>query len=280
MKNTAANVLLWVVALEVDVKALPKDERDVGPVVLEQLRALVEAGDFEITDDAEGVPLLRVRLRLMEAGDRNYGIHFEFVEGDAVEPAVQWTDCVFCTEARMLQRLESVAPELLAAIEARLLGQPDAGSDTGGVGVGEDVGDESEGDEDDGGVIAPPIDTRAKPIGPLGYAGIGTAVLGLGLTIGGAVEASRGRQYDPACGPDGCPMGTSNTYQELTGTDHRPIGYALLGVGVSAAIAGIVMIGVDVGRRAKTRRPADQRRALIVPIASPAGAGIGVSGHF
>ncbi|PRQ04052.1 hypothetical protein ENSA5_11000 [Enhygromyxa salina] len=247
------------VALEVHVDELPEDERGVAPVIFDQVRALVEDGGFELTDDVDDATVLRVRLRLMEAGDRNYGIHFEFVDGDTVEAAVEWTDCVFCTEARMLQKLDSVKPDLLAAIEARQRLEP--ASDSGDS--GDELGDD-EGGEDDGGVVTTP-----KPIGPLGFAGTAVSVLGIGAVIWGAVEMSRGRVYDQPAGD----------YYERTGADHAPRGYALLGVGAAVTTAGLVMLGVDLGRRAKQRKQA-RAQALVFPLVSPTGFSLGVSGSF
>jgi len=244
------------VALQIDVTSLPEEEQGVAPVVLKELRSLLEQAGHRVTNepDADTV-VLRTRLRRMEAGNRNYGIHFEFVDGDRATPAIEWFECIFCTEARVLERLRESGPDLLAAIDRQQASvEADTGEDTA------DDGSES-GDE-------PPIAEPVKPIGPLGYAGIGVTVLGLGATIGGAVEISRGRVYDPA----------TDRYQ-LTGTDHRPVGYALLGVGAAATVAGVIMLGADVGKRAKQRKQAP-RQALIIPSITPSSAGIGVVGRF
>ncbi|PRP99915.1 hypothetical protein [Enhygromyxa salina] len=244
-------------ALGVDVSELPEAERGVGPVLLEQLRSIVEAGGIEITDDPGAATVLQIRVRLMEAGDRNYGIHFEFVEGDSVVPAAEWTDCVFCTEARMLQKLESKQDELYASIQAHQEASVDA--DTG-----EDSGAEGDGGHDDGGVEPLP-----KPIGPIGVAGAAASVVGLGVIVWGAVEVSRGRVYDHPAG----------AFKVRTGVDHAPRGYVLVGVGAAVASAGLVLLGVDVARRAKQRKRA-RSQALVVPLFSPTGLGLGVSGSF
>ncbi len=79
---------------------------------------------------------------------------------------------------------------------------------------------------------------------------------------------ARGRAYDPG----------SLAAHELTGTDSRPPGYALLGVGAAVLVTGLVMVGVDVGRRAKQRKQREQGQAVLVPYFSPTG--VGVVGRF
>lgn len=246
------------VVLEVDVDELPEAERAIASVVLEHMRELVEGGGYAVTEEAETV--LRVRLRRLEAGDRNYGIHFEFVDGDVVEPAVEWTDCVFCTEARLLQKLDAAQAEVLGAIAERQRGAAadDGGGEDGG---GEETGGDEGGDGD--------VGESVKPIGVLGGAGIGVAVVGIGVTIGGAVELSRGRVYDD--------LGEGERLYR-TGTDHRPPGYVLIGLGAAATVAGIVMLAVDVSTRAKQRKRAQPARAIVVP--SFNNIGIGVVGQF
>jgi hypothetical protein len=54
----------------------------------------------------------------------------------------------------------------------------------------------------------------------------------------------------------------------------------LVGVGVAVVSAGLVMIGLDVGRRAKQHKQAREQRALVVPIISPTGVGVGMVGRF
>jgi hypothetical protein len=252
------------IVLEVDVDELPEGERDVGPVVLEQLRSLVEDGGFEIVEDADDATLLRVRVRRMEAGDRNYGLHFEFVDGDVVDPAIEWTDCVFCTEARLLQKLEAVAPDLLAAIEARQQAEAEAASteDEGGGDEGEGEGGESEDGGDDGRVEPPP-----KPIGPLGGAGIGLAVAGLGVTIAGAVQWSRGRVPNDDI-----------TSPVSEGRDYTGQGQLLVGIGAGVLVVGAVMLGVDLGVLAKKRKRGHQAR--ILPVVGPKQAGLVLRGRF
>jgi hypothetical protein len=252
------------VALTVSVDELPEDERGVGPVLLEQLRSLVEAGGYEISEDAGAATVLRVRLRILEAGDRNYGMHFEFVDSGVVTPAVEWTDCVFCTEARMLQKLDAKKKELLAAIEARR--KAPAVVDDGGEDDGSDADDDS-GDGDDGGDGG--SEPLPKPIGPIGITGAAVSVVGLGAIAWGAVEVARGEVYEPSAG----------YFQDRTGTNHAPRGYALVGIGAAVTAAGLVLLGVDLARRAKQRKHA-RSQALVLPLVSPTGFGLGVTGSF
>jgi hypothetical protein len=251
------------VLLDVDVDELPESDQVVGPVILEHFGRLVEDAGFEVTDASEGATVLRIRLRRLEAGDRNYGIHFEFVDGGAVEPAIDWVDCVFCTEARMLQKLDAVAPSVLEAIEARQQASGDEGEDAGeggeGGGVGMDGGSEP---EDDGGA-----EPKRRPIGPLGGAGIGIAAAGLGVTIAGAVQWSRGRVPNDDL-----------TSRISEGRDYTTQGQVLVGIGVGALVVGAVMLGVDMGVLAKRR--SGEARARISPTIGPERAGLVVQGRF
>jgi len=241
-----------VIVLSVDVEQLPEEERSVGPVVVEQMRGILEDAGFEVAEGGEGTAL-RVRLRQMEAGDRNYGLHFEFVDGGEAEPAVEWTDCVFCTEARMLQKLESIGPDLVAAIDAR---------GAGGTEVEADVGE----DEDGGtGAAGPP----PKPIGALGYVGVGAASLGIGATIAGAVEISRGVVVE------------SDGNEQRDRIDHRSPGIALVGVGVTVMVVGLAILAVDLGVRAKKRKlQAPRAQTRLFPIFTHESVGLGVFGTF
>lgn len=244
------------VALEVDVDELPQAERGVASVVLEHMRELIEGGGYEVAPEAETV--LRVRLRQLEAGDANYGIHFEFVEGDVVEPATEWTDCVFCTEARLLQKLDATEEALLKSIAERQAAgsSDDGGGETGGEETGGDEGGDGDGD------VGKPV----KPIGALGGAGIGVAVVGIGVTIGGAVQWSRGRVPNDDI-----------TSMISEGRDYTGQGQLLVGIGVGAVVVGAVMLGVDVGLRAKRQKAP---RAHIVPTLSGKHAGISITGRF
>lgn len=241
------------VALEVDISAVGEHAQGLDEKIRETLQPKLEEANFGLVDDAPLV--LRVRLRTLESGPRDYGVHFEFVEADgSVDMAIEWVDCSFCADARLLPLLEAQAPALIDAIEerAKATAQAANGNDDGSAVV------------DDRPEVRP-----VKPLGPLGHAGIGVTVLGLGATIVGAVELSRGRVYDsPGDGYD------------LSGTDHRPPGYALVGVGAAATVAGLVILGVDAGRRAKQRKQSTTSRALIIPSITPSGVGVGVIGRF
>ena len=63
--------------------------------------------------------------------------------------------------------------------------------------------------------------------------------------------------------------------------EEGPPGYVLVGVGATAVVVGAVLLGVDLGVRAKKRkREAQAGKPAVFPIFSPDGVGVGVSGRF
>jgi hypothetical protein len=81
-------------------------------------------------------------------------------------------------------------------------------------------------------------------IGPLGVVGAAVGGAGLGVLIAGAVLAAVGdsSRVDP------------NNPQQLEITRRRTPGLILLGTGAGAVAIGAVLLGVDLGRRAKAKR--------------------------
>jgi hypothetical protein len=111
---------------------------------------------------------------------------------------------------------------------------------------------------------------KVKPIGPLGGVGIGVAVLGVGATIAGAVELSKGKVYDP---------GTLDR-PDLEFTDHRPPGQALLGVGIATATVGVALLVTDVVIRSKKRRAQTASARTPFPMVGDGIVGVGLIQKF
>ncbi|MEX1364159.1 MAG: hypothetical protein AB1Z98_13610 [Nannocystaceae bacterium] len=117
-----------------------------------------------------------------------------------------------------------------------------------------------------GGGLVHPQPARIRPIGGLGITGIVVGAGGLATTVAAAVDLRRGERVDEPTS-----AGLTNT------TDFRPRGRALLGVGLGLLVTGAVLVGVDVGLRAKKRK----RRAVDVGFGlAPSFTGASVRGRF
>src|SRR5690606_19837156 len=103
-------------------------------------------------------------------------------------------------------------------------------------------------------------DRPRKPLGPLGRAGIGVAVVGVGTLVSGGILFAVGERVDPPTGraPD------------IRGRNFAPPGVALMVTGGAALVAGAVLLVVD-RTRAKKRTS-----ALLLP--SPGG--LSITGRF
>lgn len=260
------------ILLEADSSELGKRGAGLDRIVLERLAPSLEAEGIDTTGSISDIGV-RVRVVPVDIDAFHYSIRFEIERGGVYTQVLGAVDCKPCIDATLLAKIDARAPALADLIKAQASETEPTpeGSGTDGSGEVEAGGEEGSPSTEDEGQEGEDEgeDEDTKRIGALGYVGIGTAALGLGATIGGAVELSRGRAYDPEVGAD---------YYALSGVDHRPPGYVLLGVGVAAVSAGLVMLGVDVGRRAKQRKSARGQRALVVPILSPTG--VGVVGRF
>ena len=85
---------------------------------------------------------------------------------------------------------------------------------------------------------------RVTPIGPMGVTGIVLGVGGIATAIAGGVDLGRGEVLE-----DEPPQSGVDLY-----VDHRPRGRTLLGVGAGFLVVGAVLVGVDVGLRARKRK--------------------------
>jgi hypothetical protein len=113
-------------------------------------------------------------------------------------------------------------------------------------------------------VVEPPEepidDPLHRPLGRLGGAGIGIAVVGAGALVGGGITYAMGTRFEPPTG----------RLEERDGQRFRPPGVALMASGGATLVAGAVLLIID---RRRARRSTS---ALLLP--SPAG--FVVAGRF
>ncbi|MFO7567810.1 MAG: hypothetical protein R6X02_34540, partial [Enhygromyxa sp.] len=129
------------VHVEVDASALGPDGEGMDGLIQENLLPKLQEAGFELVDGGEEGIELRVRFEALRLEKFDYGVHFEFVEGDRVEAATQWVACLGCMDAKLLPLLEEKAAGVIAALEERVSesGEPvpeveDGGEDSPGGG--------------------------------------------------------------------------------------------------------------------------------------------------
>lgn len=243
------------VHVSVDVTELGPKGVGVDGLVLDKLTAKLQEAGFEVVEASAEAVQLRVRFVGLRVDKFDYGIHFELVDGDAVEPVIQWVACLLCVDANLLPLLDEHSPALIEALDRRLAGS----ATVEGEGEGEGAGDSTIGVD-----AVPEVGEPIAVIGPVGGVGIGVAALGLGAVVWGSVELGRGRVYE-----DG-----SSANPDRSWTDHRLRGRALLGAGLGGVALGTALIVTDVVIRAKRRKQAREQTGIVVPMAAPEGIGV------
>lgn len=216
------------VGLRIDTKALGADADPIATKVQDQAKLVFEQDRvLEPLDDQDPVIVVVVE-RARNSDDPGYVIGFSIEQGEDVVPgSARQSDCSLCTRTELIERIEAELPKLLEL--ARDV-QVERGTEEGGA---EEAGGEDEGGADGG---AEPV----KPIGPLGFAGIGLGVLGLGAVGAGVAFVIKGVEPIPNGG---------NQVKNF-----QTPGSVILGVGGAALLAGVVMIALDVSKRKKQRR--------------------------
>jgi hypothetical protein len=215
------------VGLRIDTKALGADGEPIATKIEEQAKLVFDqAAVLEPLDDQDPVIVVVVE-RARKTEDPGYVIGFSIEQGeDVVVPdSARQYDCSLCTRTELIERIEAELPKLL-----ELAGDVQVergGDDEGSV---EDGGDGDGGDDG----------ASVKPIGPLGFAGIGLGVVGLGGVGAGVALMVKGVEPIPNEG------GQFKNY--------RTPGTIVLAVGGAALVAGVVMIALDVSKRKKQRR--------------------------
>jgi hypothetical protein len=252
---TTESAKITTIELVVDTTDLDEEFRGQSEHAIDELLPPhLEGTGYELSEGENGDIVLLIRFTTLEGGYQYHGLHFEFVRDGQAEAAIDWVHCAGCSQVRLAESLEKIMPSLLAALDEE---RQALAASTAVEAAGDGDGDTSGPDE------RPQI----KAIGPLGGAGVGVAAVGLGVTIAGAVQWSRGQVPEDDL--------TSETSR---GRDFTRQGQLLVGVGAGALVVGAVMLGVDLGLRAKKRSRAGQ--AQVIPVLGPEQAGIVFQGRF
>lgn len=254
------------VLLEADSSELGKRGTGLDEVVLEHLAPALEDEGIDTSGSINNLGA-RVHILPIDVESLHYSIIFELEQDGAYAQVLAPVDCKPCIDATLFEKIDARAPAFADLIKARF--NDELAADAGTQAESEhDLGAGDEPSEAEPDPAPAPEEPRPKIIGPLGYAGIGLATLGLGVTIVGGVELGLGRRYS-----------TAGTY-ELMGRDHRPAGYALLGIGGAVLITGAALLTADLVRRKRQRTASARPSVRLVPMLSPNGAALGAIGHF
>ncbi len=191
-----------------------------------------DQGFAEVLDEMDP----RIVIVVERTGDEEnpgFVIGYSIEKDDEIVPgSARQTDCSLCSRTDVIERIEKdLDPLLELALEHQVVREVEGPSGDG---------------DGDGDVVVEPVDERK--IGPLGFAGIGVAVVGVGGVGAGVGLVVKG--FEPI----------APTFVERK--NYRTPGTVILAIGGVALIAGVVMIAVDVSKRKKARRSAESRAAL------------------
>ncbi|NJK31746.1 MAG: hypothetical protein HC927_04615 [Deltaproteobacteria bacterium] len=232
------------IRVAVDTSSLTEDDgKRLRELVGAELIREVEVGGFAITEKNVRTTL-RVRIEYLDQEDLEYAIHYDIQHDDELITDVPWIACVTCVDAALIRKIQEGLPAALERIR-EIEEEPALPPET-----------------------ADPKTPAIAPIGGLGIAGVVVAGLGLGTMIAGGVELGRGVVIE------------GGAEQTRTRIDHRTPGAALLGVGSAALVAGAILLGVDLGLRAKRRKQAAGAQTLVLPIIGPEQVGLGLVRNF
>ncbi|PRP89915.1 hypothetical protein ENSA5_70220 [Enhygromyxa salina] len=238
------------VRLVIDANALGDAAKFFSGAIAERLGPVFEDAGYKVTDKADADVTVRVRLSFYNEEDLDYQVDVDISAGSEIV-RLETVGCPQCVDDDLLTKVDEQGAAMTDAIGKALAQARDADSTT-----------------------EPPATQASEPeevapIGALGGVGIGVAVLGLGATVAGAVELSRGRVYDqPADG------------LELGYVDHRPPGAVLLGVGVPVFVAGAAMLIADVVIRSNKRKRRQEQTGTTYPLMGPDVVGLGYVRRF
>jgi len=169
--------------------------------------------------------LIHVEVRPLPGGGYHYQVYAERSD-QTLEDTVTEADCEGCDEDALIDAVSSAVDGCLPPL-ARTQSTQEAAPPPPDVRPVE---------------AAAEVDDPRPGAGPMGKAGIGLMVAGAATAAVGVIFVVQGRSFDTRPGA-----------LEQEGTDFRPPGFALLGVGAATLITGGVLFGVDRSRRRSMR---------------------------
>lgn len=218
------------VGLSIDASALEDDGDTVLAKVDETARGVLIDSGFVHSDEHRDPRIMIVIEPSPDPENPGYVVGFSMEQaGEIVPNSSRQSDCSLCTRTELIDLVAMELPPLLDLARSRQVEpEPEPELDEGGGDAGEDDAAVDEGPE-----------PTTKPVGPLGFAGVGVGVLGLAGVGAGAALVAQGQP--PIAGTPDL-------------RDFATPGYATLAVGGAALVAGVVMIAVDVSKRKRQRR--------------------------
>lgn len=245
VKMAPAPVAAPRVGLRVDAEKLGTSGESVEAKVVETAEEVFAAEGFEeASGDQDPVIVVVVEPTGTEENP-GFVVGYSIEKGEeVVAGSARQSDCSLCTRTELLERIREELPGLLKLARDQQAPVEAGGEEEGGA-------EEEGGGEDEGGTPE-----EIKPIGPMGFAGIGLSVVGLAGVGVGVAFAVKGFEPKP---PD-----------YLEQTNYRTPGNIVLAIGGAALITGVVLIGVDVAKRKKQRKAGKSETRLRI---EPRGAG-------
>lgn len=251
--RTAFSVAPARASVQVDAAALGDASTSVAQRI--SSRANTQLREAEVLPAGPGDPVIEMTILPAPGGEGGYLIQVAMVrDGETVEGTRDALGCDLCTEGELVEKASGIIASLIAKIPRD---EPADTPDPAPAGTADEPAQ--------GPTETPPVDPGAgddaKRPTALGWAGIGVGVAGLVMTGVGIPLAVTEEQFD-----DG-----GDVVREPVSNE---VGYALIGVGAAAVVAGVVMLAVDLTRHPKTRK------AALVPVLGPAFAGVSLTGRF
>jgi F0F1-type ATP synthase membrane subunit c/vacuolar-type H+-ATPase subunit K len=220
-------------SVRVDTSALePNTAEQMREKIVEAAHAAFAARRFAAAEHSLD-PRIVIAVEPMGTEENpGFVIGYSIEQGDdVVSGSARQSECPLCTRTEVVERIEQDLGPLLALAAEHQRGDDSPIETSTGPGP---VGPEIEG---------PAPDTRK--IGPLGYAGIGLAVVGLAGVGTGVGLVAKGVE----------PIAADPSYQR----NFRTPGFVALGVGGAALVAGIVVLALDLSQRKRGRAGSDAR---------------------